>query len=107
MKRITVLLLLCMVCSIAGCGKYYYQEGKSFSACERDCSDCLIELKRRADWDMPGAYEHKFMDDCMKEKGYGLVTERKLPIDVKRQDPATTLYGRVYENRRGLSGTIR
>jgi len=106
MKRFSVLLLLCTVCTIAGCGKYYYQEGKSFAECERDCADCLIELKRRTDWETPGSYEHKFMDHCMKEKGYGLAKESELPIDVKRQDPETTVYGRAYENRRGLAGTV-
>jgi hypothetical protein len=106
MRRMTVYLLLCMVCNMTGCAKYYYQEGKSFAKCERDCKDCLLELKRRADWDVPGSYEHKFMDDCMEQKGYSLVTEKKLPLDVKRQDPDTTMTGRAYENRRGLAGTI-
>jgi len=74
MKSFTILLLLCMVCIIAGCGKYYYQEGKSFAECERDRADCFTELKKHADWEMPGAYEHEFMEECMKRKGYRLVT---------------------------------
>jgi hypothetical protein len=106
MKNLVVLLLLCMVCTITGCAKYYYQEGKSFAACKRDCEECWIELKRRADYEMPGAYEHKFMDECMKQKGYRLVKESKLPLDVKRQDPSPTIVGRAYEGRRGLAGTV-
>ena len=106
MKNFTVLLLLCIICTIAGCGKYYYQEGKSFAECEKDRADCFSELKKHADWEMPGAYEHDFMEECMKRKGYRLVTENKLPLDVKRQDPASSLYGRAYENRRGIAGTV-
>ena len=106
MKGALVCLLLCIACGMTGCTKYYYQEGKSFAECERDCQDCLFELRRRADRDTPGSYEDKFMDHCMKEKGYSLVTEKKLPLEVKRQDPETTMTGRAYENRRGLAGTL-
>ena len=34
-----------------------------------------------------GGPEYKFVEACMKEKGYSLVSEGKLPLDVKRQDP--------------------
>lgn len=106
MKRVAVCLLLCMVGCMTGCTKYYYQEGKSFAECERDCKECLFELRRRADRDASGSYENKYMDHCMKQKGYSLVTEKKLPLDVKRRDPETTMTGRTHENRRGLAGTL-
>jgi hypothetical protein len=106
MKRLAILLLLSLICLFAGCAKYYYQEGKSFAQCERDRLDCFNELKKRANWEMPGAYEYEYMEKCMKQKGYRLVKESELPDDVKRQDPADTVVGRAYEGRRGIAGTL-
>lgn len=108
MKNLTVLLLLGLICLSGGCAKYYYQEGKTFQECARDRADCYAELQKRlADQSQrPGDYEHKFMEDCMKQKGYRLVTENKLPLDVKRQDPDTSLQGQLYGYRRGIAGTL-
>lgn len=102
------MLLACLVCLPAGCAKYYYQEGKTFEACSKDRMDCLTELKQRLDTvsRRPGDYEYKFIEDCMKRKGYRLVTENKLPLDVKRQDPDTSLQGQLYGYRRGIAGTL-
>jgi hypothetical protein len=54
----------------------------------------------------PGSYEHKFMEECMKRKGYRLVAEDKLPLEVKRQDPDSSLRGFLYGQRRGIAGTV-
>ncbi|MFC1636502.1 hypothetical protein ACFL5Z_16855 [Planctomycetota bacterium] len=87
--------------------KYYYQEGKTFQECARDRVDCLSELKKRMSAsETPGSYEYKFMEECMKRKGYRLVTENKLPLDVKRQDPDSSLQGQLYGKRRGIAGTV-
>jgi hypothetical protein len=106
MKNSAVLFFLSLFCLSAGCAKYYYQEGKTFEECEKDRAECFSELKKHADWDMPGAYEHEFMEECMKSKGYRLVTENKLPLNVKRQDPSSSLYGQLYGARRGIAGTL-
>ena len=106
MKRFTGLCLLCLAFLNAGCAKYYYQEGKSFEECEKDRLACFNELKKRADWDVPGAYEYEYMDKCMQRKGYRLVKESELPDDVKRQDPPDTVMGRIYESRYGMAGTL-
>ncbi len=102
-----VLLVIC-ICSCSGCGKYYYQEGKSFNQCIKDRAECLAELEKRlADKSQsPGSYEHKFVEECMKSRGYRLVTEGKLPLDAKRQDPAHTLRGILYGQRRGIAGAV-
>ena len=108
MKNLTVLLLLGLICLSGGCAKYYYQESKTFGECARDRADCYAELQKRlADQSQrPGDYEHKFMEDCMKQKGYRLVTENNLPLDVKRQDPDRSLQGQLYGYRRGIAGTL-
>ena len=106
MKRFSGLCLLCLVCLFSGCARYYYQEDKSFKECEQDRLDCLTELKKRADWEIPGAFEYKYMEKCMLRKGYRLVKESELPDDVKRQDPPDTVTGRVYDGRYGLAGTL-
>ena len=108
MKSFTALLLLGLICLSGGCSKYYYQEGKSFEECAKDRIDCFSEMKKRlaVHTQRPGSFEHKFMENCMKQKGYGLVTENKLPLDVKRQNPDTSLQGQLYGHRRGIAGTI-
>jgi hypothetical protein len=108
MKSFTVLLLLGLICLFAGCAKYYYQDGKSFNECAKDRADCVDELQKRlADQSQsPGGYEYKFMEDCMEHKGYKLVTENKLPLNVKRQDPDSSLRGYLYGYRRGIAGAL-
>ena len=104
----TVFLVLALIWLSGGCAKYYYQEGKTFEQCARDRADCHSELKKRlgSEDQKPGDYEHKYMEDCMKQKGYGLVKEDKLPLEVKREDPDSTLYGFLYGRRRGMAGTV-
>lgn len=108
MKSFLVLLLLVLICLFTGCAKYYYQEGKTFNECSSACKDCYTELQKRlaVQTRRPGDYAHKFMEDCMERKGYSLVTEDKLPLDVKRQKPDTTLQGYLYGYRRGIAGTL-
>ena len=106
MRNLTVILLICLICLSAGYAKYYYQEGKTFGECAKDREDCLAELKKRMGSQIPGDYEYKFMEECMKQKGYRLVTEDKLPLNVKRQDPDTSLQGQLYGYRRGIAGTL-
>ena len=108
MKRFVFLLLTCLLCLMTGCAKYYYQESKSFNECAKDRADCLEELKKRLGTvsERPGNYEYKFMEDCMKRKGYRLVTENQLPLDVKRLDPDSSFQGYLYGYRRGVAGYL-
>jgi len=101
------LLLLGLICLSAGCAKYFYQDGKSFDECAKDRMDCFSELKKRMSTsETPGSYEYKFIEECMKSQGYKLLTENKLPLDVKRLDPDTSLQGQLYGVRRGIAGTL-
>ena len=108
MRRWAGILLVILLCFCSGCAKYFYQEGKSFSQCLKDRADCVKELNKRlaVQSKSPGDYEHKFIEDCMMRRGYRLVTEGKLPLGVKRQDPAQTLRGFLYGQRRGIAGTV-
>jgi hypothetical protein len=49
-----------------------------------------------------GSYECDFMKDCMKQKGYNLVGEDKLPYNVKRRDPESPTFWYLA----GTSGTL-
>ena len=72
---------------VAGCAqKYWYQEGKTFAECKADRAACLAELQKRSNLDPPGDYEHQFMKQCMQQKGYRLVPEKKLPLTLKREN---------------------
>jgi hypothetical protein len=108
MKNFPVLLILVFMCLFAGCAKYYYQESKSYNECASARKDCYDELQKRlaVKTQRPGDYEHKFMEDCMAQKGYELVTEDKLPLDAKRQDPDSTMKGFLYGYRRGMAGAL-
>ncbi|MHC4705686.1 MAG: hypothetical protein ACYS8I_01185 [Planctomycetota bacterium] len=101
-------LLVILVCFCCGCAKYYYQEDKSFDQCRIDRAECVVELNKRlaVQSKRPGGYEYEFVEDCMKSRGYELVTEGKLPLGAKRQDPAHTLHGFLYGQRRGIAGSV-
>lgn len=108
MKGFAVLFLLGLICFFTGCAQYYYQEGKSFNECASARKDCYAELQKRLADDSRSSigYENKFMEDCMKRKGYKLVTEDKLPLEAKRQDPDSSLKGFLYGYRRGIAGAL-
>ena len=102
-KSLTVALLLVVICFFTGCTSYWYQEGKSFEECKQDHRACFEELKvYSSNWRKMGDYEFEFMEDCMEQKGYGPVNERKLPLKVKREDPDQLLHWRL----RGVAGTV-
>ncbi len=91
---------------VAGCGqKYWYQEGKTFEECKADRAACRAELLKRADTRQLGEYERKYMEDCMQQRGYRLVSEKELPLAAKREDsdiPSELPRARGY----GVAGSI-
>ncbi len=94
---IIVLLLSC------GCSQYWYQEAKTFDQCDRDRQDCFNELNKRTDFgNVTAEYEVKFMEDCMAKKGYHAVEQDQLPVEVKRQEPPTSLHWRA----KGIAGKL-
>lgn len=99
----TTLLILLLPLILSGCATYWYQEGKSFNECKQARDECFQELKKRTDFSTPGAdYEIKFMNECMQSKGFREVSAKELPLDVRRQEPETSLHWRA----RGLAGTL-
>lgn len=107
MKNFAVPLMICLMLLLGGCGRYYYQEGKTYYECERDWARCVEDLhqqKKILDW---GAYEYTFVEDCMKNKGYDLVGEGKLPLDAKRRDPDRSTMGLLRGRRQGVAGTVQ
>jgi hypothetical protein len=65
--------------------------------------DCFVELKKRSNFSGGTAdYEFKFMEECMKQKGYQLVSESDLPLDARREGPDLTLHYRV----KGIAGDL-
>jgi hypothetical protein len=103
-KCIAVACLLSIICLSSGCTTYWYQAGKTIDECKQDRVDCLEELKKySSNWREMRDYEFKFMEDCMRQKGYTLLKEKELPLRVKRQDPDRTLHTRLH----GVAGTIK
>jgi len=110
MRILTATLLCALACLLCGCGKYYYQPSKTLTECKQDARDCWSELQKYNDhhadedparYNIAYDYEGKFLDTCMKEKGYDIVTEPKLPLRVKREKPDPwDLYDR------GLAGQL-
>lgn len=97
-------LMAVLLCPLAGCAKYWYQEGKTFDQCEQDRLECYEEMKRySADPENLGKYEFKLMGDCMIRRGYRLVTERKLHVTVKREDPNLAIPWQVH----GVAGFLK
>jgi hypothetical protein len=107
MKTLIGVLLFFLICLSAGCGKYWYQEGKTFEECKRDRQECFNELQKYSNKEAPSFalgrdYVHRFVKECMEQRGYRLVTEDKLPMRVKRQDPESTPARIIH----GLAGTL-
>ena len=87
-KFLLVAPLLVLISISAGCTSFWYQEGKAYEECRRDLQQCVAEMTKYSNKDMNlGVYDIRFERDCMKQKGYRLVKERKLPLKVRRQGP--------------------
>ncbi|MHC5061294.1 MAG: hypothetical protein ACYTFK_09455 [Planctomycetota bacterium] len=86
LKLCAVTVLIVLSYFISGCA-YWYQADKSFEGCEHDLQQCYDELKMYADMRHVGYYEIDFIKDCMKQNGYKLLLENKLPRRVKRRGP--------------------
>ena len=97
-----VILLFTILCLLAGCTEYWYQEGKTFEECQQDRKECLDELTKRSELYRVGDYELRFMEDCMKARGYRLLSEDKLPLELKRQKAIFT-----NPRLRGIAGTVK
>jgi len=110
MTRFATVLSLVFVCFSSGCAKYYYQEGKTLEECKQAGKECYAEFEKfqDPDHDAPGTYnisydhEGNFMDACMQDRGYRVVSENKLPLRAKRKDPDRWASRR----QRGFAGTL-
>jgi len=101
--RLTLITLLLMLFT-SGCSKYWYQESKTFNECKQDQAECFTELQKHSDFSNPTVeYEIEFMNDCMMEKGYIEVSQDKLPLDAKRQEPESSFHWRA----RGVAGSLK
>ncbi len=81
-------LVLGLAVLASGCQRmYWYQEGKTFDECRADYEDCQAELLQRTDRRYASSYKHRFIDNCMQARGYDVVAEKDLPLDVAREDP--------------------
>jgi hypothetical protein len=89
-KSLLVVSLLVLLASLTGCTKYWYQEGKTYQACQRDLQQCVAEMHKYSNKDINlGVYDISFERNCMEQRGYRLVKERSLPLRVRRQGPGT------------------
>ena len=102
-RLLALTFLLILTSFLAGCATYWYQEGKTIRECKLDRRECLEELKKySSNWREMGSYEFDFMEDCMFQKGYRLVTEDKLPMRVRQEDPEQSLHWRLH----GTAGAL-
>ncbi len=102
-KCLTVMLSMVIVSLCTGCATYWYQGGKTFDECRQARTECRAELLKRSDLKgLTVDYEVKFMENCMNQRGYRIVTAEDLPLGVRREEPDTTLHWRTV----GAAGTI-
>lgn len=105
MRRvIAATLILIPMLVFSGCTTYWYQANKTIDECKQNRLECFEELKKySSNWRDMGDYEFKFMEDCMRQKGYTLLKEGELPLRVKREDPDRILHARLH----GVAGTLK
>lgn len=102
-KFLMATLLSVLLCHFSGCATYWYQADKTINECKQNRFECFEELKKySSNWRDMGEYEFKFMEDCMRQKGYTLLKEGELPLRVKRQDPDRLTHFRLH----GVAGTL-
>jgi hypothetical protein len=103
MKRLLLLLVLIgMAVGCTGCQQYWYREGVNFANARRDLQQCRAEATKRADPDnVFSDYPIRYEKHCMFLKGYQLVKEDELPIEVRREDADITEWEKF-----GIAGTI-
>lgn len=107
-KNIAITLALIGL-TMAGCqSHYWYQEGKTFEECRRDCFECNYEAGKYArgvgvtfheypySWGLPsggptslhygtgGRSRAGLRYDCMQAKGYRLVPKEQLPLEMRQ-----------------------
>lgn len=103
MRKPVFIVIILLIASLSGCAKYWYQEGKSFDECKAAQAECFAELQKRTDFSSPTAeYEIEYMNECMQAKGYREVSEKELPLSIRRQEPASSFHWRA----RGIAGTV-
>ena len=87
-KFLLVAPLLVLISILTGCKSFWYQEGKTYEECRLDLHQCVAEMTKYSDKGYSlGAYDVRFERNCMKQMGYRLVKERRLPLTVRRQGP--------------------
>ncbi len=102
-KFLKFMLSMVIVSLCAGCATYWYQEGKTFDECKQARTECRAELLKRSDLrGLTVDYEVKFIQNCMGQRGYRIVTGEELPLDIRREEPEATLHWRTV----GVAGTI-
>lgn len=95
-------VLFVAVCTLGGCTKYRYREGKSFKQTRYDLAACHAEAMRYSDASRTqglDGFEQNSVRECMERKGYHLVQEKELPTRVRRE--SSPVFGLP-----GLAGTI-
>ena len=77
----------------------------TFDECQADRAECRAELLKRADLQYVSDYERRFMENCMQQKGYRLVSAHDLPLDARRVEPnlATAV---PWDHFYGLAGSL-
>jgi len=89
-KFLAIVSLLVLIAFSTGCTSYWYQEGETYEECKRDLQQCVSEMNKYSDKGISlGVYDVRFEKDCMKQRGYRLVKEKKLPLRVRRQGPGS------------------
>ena len=85
--------------------RYWYREDRTISQVKADQADCRAELLKRTDRHHVSDYERRFMEDCMRQRGYRLMRDSDLPLDVRREEPNVVTavpWNRFY----GMAGSL-
>ncbi len=89
MRLVVGAALLFWVCTVGGCTRYWYQEGRSFIQAKEDFAACQAEADKLSNHAGSGrgmdAYDGPVIRQCMEERGYRRVAEGDLPPQTIRE----------------------
>ena len=85
------------------CGSYIGLLGESNKLSNRYNIKLVHNLTSVGLW---GAYEYKFVEDCMESNGYRLVLWHELPLGTKCHDPDPSAIGLMHGRRQGVASIL-
>lgn len=80
MNRVVSTICLLLIVSVAGCGTYWYQSGKTLEQCCQDSRECIYDANKHAYTYIDASSLYR---QCMNVRGYQQLFKEDLPMGIR------------------------